>query len=156
MSPEEFTSLYRASLPQLSKFLTRRVRPSDVEDLASRTFEIAWQKKHQIPKGFELAWLYRIAGYVVANHRRKLAGFENLLDKLAPDSSPAAEDIALSDLALADAWDQLSRLDRQAISLVSFDGLSNKAAAAVMELSPNAFNLRLSRARLRLRKLLEG
>jgi RNA polymerase sigma-70 factor (ECF subfamily) len=153
VSPEEFTAIYRQLLPQISKYLARRVSPSDVEELASRIFEIAWQKRTQAPSGFELPWLYRIAGYVVSNHRRSEAARASFLAVFRPsDSAPSAEEIALSDLSLSQAWAKLSAAERQVIALSSFEGLDNPSAAAVLEISTNAFGLRLSKAKAKLRK----
>ena len=155
VTPEEFTSTYRQLLPQITKYLVRRVSPSDVEDLASRIFEIAWAKRSEAPKGFELPWLYRIAGFVVANHRRTEKVKENFLALFRPrDSAPSAEDIALGDLSLSEAWAKLTPAERQVISLSSFEGLDNADSARVLEISTNAFALRLSKAKAKLRGLL--
>jgi RNA polymerase sigma factor (sigma-70 family) len=155
VNPKEFSATYRLFLPQISKYLIRRVKPSEVEDLASQIFEIAWRKRDQAPKGFELPWLYKIAGFVVANYRRKQAAQSNLLLALAPqDSAPSAEEIALSDMNLSQAWAKLSPSDRQAIALSSFEGLDNQSAAKVLEISTNAYALRLSKAKMKLKSLL--
>lgn len=155
VSPEEFTSIYRLLLPQISKYLARRVVPSDVEELASKIFEIAWQKRAQAPSGFELPWMYRIAGYVVANYRRSESVKANFLAAFKPsESSPSAEDIAINDISLSQAWAKLSSAERQVISLSSFDGLDNPSAARVLQISTNAFALRLSKAKSKLKKLL--
>ena len=155
MSPEEFTALYRQHLPQVSKYLARRVNPSDLEELASKIFEIAWQKRAQAPSGFELPWLYRIAGYVVANHRRSESARGSFLAALRPsESSPSAEDIAINDISLSRAWAKLSPAERQVISLSSFEGLDNPSAAKVLQISTNAFALRLSKAKSKLKGLL--
>jgi len=155
MSPEEFSATYRLFLPHISKYLTRRVPTSEVEDLASQVFEIAWKKRNQAPQGFELAWLYRIAGFVVANHRRSESTKSKFLLALRPpDSAPSAEDIALSDLGLSQAWAKLTVLERQVIALSSFECLDNATAAKVLEISTNAYALRLSKAKSRLRLLL--
>jgi RNA polymerase sigma factor (sigma-70 family) len=152
VSPEEFTSLYRGFLPQISKYLVRRVDGSEVEELASRVFEIAWRKRTQAPEGFELAWLYRIAGFVVSNHRRAIQSEQNFLARLRPlDFSPSPEDIALADINLAAAWKKLSPFEREAISLTAFEGLSNQEAAKSLEISPNAFTQRLGKARAKLK-----
>jgi RNA polymerase sigma-70 factor (ECF subfamily) len=71
-----------------------------------------------------------------------------------PDSAPSAEEIALSDLALSEAWSKLSATERQVIALSSFEGLDNATAAKVLEISTNAYALRLSKAKARLRLLL--
>jgi RNA polymerase sigma-70 factor (ECF subfamily) len=155
MSPEDFSATYRLFLAQISKYLTRRVPPADVEELASQIFEIAWRKRDQAPEGFELPWLYKIAGFVVANHRRAESSKFNFLMAFQPqDSAPSAEEIALSDLGLSQAWSKLSINERQVIALSSFEGLDNKSAAKVLEISTNAFALRLSKAKNRLKTLL--
>jgi RNA polymerase sigma-70 factor, ECF subfamily len=152
MTPEEFTSFYRGFLPQISSYLVRRCDRSDVEELCSRVFEIAWRKRTQAPKDFELAWLYRIAGFVVANHRRAIRSERNFLERFRPsDFAPSVEDIAIADTDLAEAWKKLSSFEREAISLTAFEGLSNQDAARVLEISPNAFTQRLAKARKRLK-----
>ncbi|MFY9304325.1 MAG: sigma-70 family RNA polymerase sigma factor [Rhodoluna sp.] len=152
MSPEQFTSLYRGFLPQISSYLARRVETSEVEELASQVFEIAWRKRSQSPEGFELAWLYRIAGFVVSNHRRAVQSEKNFLLRFrSNDFAPAAEDIALSDLDLSKAWKKLSSFEREAISLTAFEGLSHQDAARVLEISPNAFTQRVAKARKKLK-----
>ena len=74
MSPEEFNQVFRALLPEVSKFLARRLDASDVEDIASDLFELAWSKRDKIEKGQELPWLYKSARYLISNHYRKTAG----------------------------------------------------------------------------------
>jgi RNA polymerase sigma-70 factor (ECF subfamily) len=155
MTPEEFSTAYRGFLPQISKYLVRRVPVSEIEDLASQIFEIAWKKRSEAPADFELAWLYRIAGYVVANYRRSEATKANFLLALRPpDSAPSAEDVAIGDLALSQAWAKLSPKEREVIALSSFEGLDNSSAAKVLEISVNAFALRLSKAKAKLKSLL--
>lgn len=155
MDQKQFTNLYREFLPELSKYLVRRVERSDVEDLASRVFEIAWQKRTQAPKGFELAWIYRIAGYVVANHRRAIASENNFLLRFRPaDFSPSAEDLAVLDLDLSKAWAKLNAFEREIIALSAFESLSNLEIAQVLEISPNAVSQRLTKARAKLKQYL--
>ena len=152
VSPEEFTTMYRGFLPQISSYLVRRCDRSDVEELASRVFEIAWRKRTQATNGFELAWLYRIAGFVVANHRRAISSEKNFVARFKPlDFAPSPEDIAIADLSLSKAWSKLSPFEREAISLSAFEGLSNQDAARVLEISPNAFTQRLAKARAKLK-----
>ena len=105
MSPEEFNRVFRAQLPMISAYLSRRVPFSEVEDLASDLFEIAWSKKEQIPEGFELPWLYKTARYLVSNFHRKQSGRNGILARLAePVAAPSAESIALADIELSDAF----------------------------------------------------
>jgi len=152
VNEQEFISLHRGHLTQISRYLIRRCDRSEVEELASQVFEIAWRKKEQAPKGYELAWLYRIAGFVVSNHRRAAQIERNFFNRFRPvDFAPSPEDLAIADLSLAEAWSLLTPLERQTLSLSAFEGLSNQEAAVVLEISPNAFSQRLAKAKNKLK-----
>jgi RNA polymerase sigma-70 factor (ECF subfamily) len=155
MTPEQFNNVYRSQLAEISRFLARRVAPHEVEDLAADLFEIAWTKRDSIPQGLELPWLYKTARYLIANHRRKTQNRARIFSMLsAPEAAPSAESIALADVGLGSAWEKLSSADRELISLWSLEGLDAKEIAVVMEISPNAAAIRLTRAKEKLRVLL--
>jgi len=148
MTPDEFSSLYREHQTPIAKFLARRVEFVEVEDLCSEVFEIAWSKRDDAVDGFELPWLYRIAGFVVANARRRANTRNRFIASLAPaDHAPSAESIALSDMALAQAWGKLGLAERATLALVAFEGLRVEEAAAALGISANAASIRLHRAR---------
>jgi RNA polymerase sigma-70 factor (ECF subfamily) len=152
----QFVATFRSHLQDISKYLTRRVEISQVEDLASEIFEIAWRKRESCPQGFELAWLYKIAGFVVSNHRRKLSRRAVMVPLLDHDrSAPSAEDVALDGSAVAQAFDELSAKDRQVLSLLVFEQLSIKEIAVVLGITENNTSQRLKRARERLAKNLK-
>ena len=156
MSPEEFNAVFRALLPEVSKFLSRRVDPSDVEDIASDLFELAWAKRSQIPAGMELPWLYKSARYLISNHYRKNSGRARIFSTLQePVAAPSAESIAMADLTLSHAWAKLSEKDQEVLALWSFEGLEVNQIAKVLEISENAANVRLSRARSNLKSQLD-
>jgi RNA polymerase sigma-70 factor (ECF subfamily) len=147
----QFVATFRAHLQDISKYLTRRVEVSQVEDLASEIFEIAWRKRDSCPEGFELAWLYKIAGFVVSNHRKKLSRRAITVPLLDHDrSAPSAEDMALDGSSVAQAFDELSAKDRQVLSLLVFEQLSIKEIAVVLGTTENNTSQRLKRARERL------
>jgi RNA polymerase sigma-70 factor (ECF subfamily) len=155
MNNQEFTDIFRQLLPKVSRYLAYRVNANDVEDLASKIFEIAWQKRQSCPEGKELPWLYKTARYLIANHRRKTQNRARIFSMLsAPEAAPSAESIALADVGLGSAWEKLSSADRELISLWSLEGLDAKEIAVVMEISPNAAAIRLTRAKEKLRVLL--
>jgi RNA polymerase sigma-70 factor (ECF subfamily) len=155
MSPEEFNAVFRALLPEVSKFLARRVNQDDVEDLAADLFELAWSKRNQIEKGFELPWLYKSARYLLANHHRKQSGRTRILASLAePVSAPSAESLALADLELSEAWKELSAKEQELLALWAFENLTAKEIARVLSISENASNIRLTRAKQKLILLL--
>jgi RNA polymerase sigma-70 factor (ECF subfamily) len=156
MDQQVFVAIFREHLQDVSKYLTRRVPVSAVEDLASDIFEIAWRKRQECPRGFELPWLYRIAGFVVSNYRRKAENRLIHLPILDTDrSAPSAEDLALDGSEIAHAFNQLSSTDRQILGLLVFEDLSVAQIAVALGISANTASQRLKRARERLAQKLE-
>ena len=156
MDQEQFVAAFRSHLQDISRYLTRRVEVSNVEDLASEIFEIAWRKRASCPEDFELAWLYKIAGFVVSNHRKKISRRVILLPLLDHDlSAPSAEDVALDGSGIASAFGMLSSKDRQVLSLLVLEQLSVKEISVVLGTTENNTSQRLKRARERLAKHLD-
>lgn len=155
MSPDEFTERYREHQPAVARFMARRVDRSEIDDLAADVFAIAWRKRDAVTAGEELPWLYRIAGFVVSNHRRKRMSTLAVLARLGPtDPAPSAESIALADSELSLAWRQLSIRDREIIALTALDGLGVAEAGHTIGISANAASIRLHRAKSKLAALL--
>lgn len=156
MTPEQFNDLFRQNLPEISRFIARRVSEAEVEDLAADLFEIAWNKRSSIPAGLELPWLYKTARYLISNQRRKNENRSRIMSSMSePVSAPSAESIALADADLAEAWAKLTSGERETLSLWAFDGLSIGQVAVALEITVNNANVRLSRARKHLAKLLQ-
>ncbi len=147
-SDDPFVAVYSTHLSAVSRYLARRVARDDVDDLAADVFAIAWRKRGQVAPGEELPWLYRIAAYQVANHRRRLAARASLLGLLAvPDSAPSAESLVTADVELARAWAALAPRDREVLALVVLDDLPVSQAAVALGISANAVSIRLHRAK---------
>jgi RNA polymerase sigma-70 factor (ECF subfamily) len=147
MDSREFTEHYRQYLPMVSKFFAYRAESADVADLASQVFSIAWQKRDSAPLEHVAAWLYRIAGNVLANHRRKSA-FRITLPLLDNDLlAPSAESLALANVSIRAAWQALSSKDRLVLSLVALEGLTLDECALLMRTSKNAATIRYHRAK---------
>lgn len=138
----------------------------DVGDLVSDTFMIALQASGRyIPENVTaLPWLYGIARRVLARQRRRKAGFARLLNKstnsqvrfqgIEEDAIAEAIDATRSAPALVEALRGLSKGERDVLELVAFEGLTPSEAAVVLELTPNAARLKLSRARRHMRGFL--
>lgn len=148
MTAEEFNRVYRAHLPEITRFLARRLPSESVEDIAGDLFEIAWNKRSSIRAGEELQWLYKTARYLIANYRRKQSGRLAIFERLRePVAAPSAESVAIADLAMADAWQKLPEKEREALALWAIEGLEPRDIAKVLGQSENAINIRLSRAK---------
>jgi len=153
----EFTDVYRQHLSAVSAYLARRVEREAVEDLAADVFAVAWRKRASVTPGEELPWLYRIASYQVANHRRRHAVRANALALFtAPDAAPAADAAFEGDPQLARAWRNLTGPQREVLALVVLDGLAVAEAAVALGVTPNAASIRLHRAKRALAAALSG
>lgn len=147
-STEPFVAVYTQHLPAVSRYLARRVDRADVDDLAADVFAIAWRKRGSVTAGEELPWLYRIASYQVANHRRRLAARASVMGLLSvPDSAPSAESLVTADAELARAWGAIAPRDREVLALVVLDELPVSDAAVALGVSANAVSIRLHRAK---------
>lgn len=151
-----FRDVYREYLGPIRAYLARRVPFGEVEDLAADVFAVAWKKRASVKGGEELPWLYRIASFVVANHRRKE---RHRLDVLwlfhEPDTAPAADAFLETDPDLASAWKTLTSAQQELLALVIVDGLPVQDVAIVMGATPNAVSIRLHRAKKLLAESLE-
>ena len=156
MTPEQFQTVFREYLKPISKYLARRVDRDSIEDLASEVFAIAWQKRDLIPDSYELPWLYKTARFVISNHRRKAKLASKFVAGLLPPvAAPSAENLALAEMGLENIWNSLSEKEKEILSLSTFEGLSAKQIAGVLETTENSVNIRLSRVRQKFTKLLK-
>lgn len=152
---EAFERVYTQYLPAVSGYLYRRVDRRFVEDLAADVFAVAWRRRESVAEGEELPWLYCIAANLVANHRRKQATGVALFVALSrPDSAPSAEDIAVADASLAEAWRALRAQDREILALALVEDLAVPDVAIALDISVNATSIRLHRAKKKLAELL--
>jgi len=148
---QQFRAIYEEHHAAVCAYFARRAARDDVEDLAAETFAVAWRK---LPRRIEqpLPWLYAVAGKVLANHRRRSARRGAFAHD--PSTGDPAERFG-GDRGLAVAFATLSELDREAICLVAWEGLSIADAARAAGCSKATFHVRLSRARARLARELE-
>jgi RNA polymerase sigma-70 factor (ECF subfamily) len=132
-------------------YARRHVGDHDAHDVVAETFLAAWRRWDDVPDP-PIAWLLVTARQVLGNQhrsarrRRALAERVVLLDGVAATAADSLEaaldrDEALQQLA------SLSEQHREALLLVSWDGLTNDQAATVLGLRPAAFRRRVSRAR---------
>lgn len=146
-----FDDLFRAHAAALVRYFLRRGAGDDAQDLAADVLVTAWRRREDVPDGAELPWLYRTAGYVLANHRRKgrpmpVAEVPEVVD----DTDPA--DLALADDQVRQALAALSPRDRQVLLLHAWDGVGGDDLAAILGIGRGGADAALSRARARLRE----
>lgn len=133
---------------------------SEAEDVAQETFLKLWNNPAQVKEAGALkGWLMRVAHNLAMDWHRKRP-LQNLADLAEPqDERPGAEtELQRSwvgdrvDRAIAD----LPERQKLAITLVHFEFFPQSEAAAVMELSVDAFESLLARARRALKDQLNG
>ena len=158
----------------------RREREEDVEadDVATETFEKAWQNLAGYDPGVANArtWLYLIADRLALDaldqrrrQRRNFTGFDALpRAEDDPDNPPALEpcddvepappeaaDLPLRGALLMEAFARLEPGDRAVLRLYHVEGKSYEEVAAALGCSVKAVGPRLTRARARLRRLVD-
>lgn len=146
-----FEELFRAHAAAVHRYLLRRGAGDDAEDLAADVLTVAWRRRAEVPAGAELPWLYRTAGFVLANHRRKgrPVPVAEVPDEADPDD-PAV--LAVRDERVREALARLGARDRQVLLLTAWEGLGGADLALVLGISRGGADAALSRARARLRE----
>ncbi len=151
-SPDRFDELFRTNATRVRAYLRRHVEPDAVDDLLAETFTVAWTRLDRVPE-HPLPWLFTVAHHMAHRHWRSRRRADALWMSAVraqwreADSSPEEAVLHREDAIAALA--QCSALEREALLLTAWDGLSATEAAAVAGCSARAFTVRLSRARAR-------
>lgn len=145
-----FEGLVREHATAVHRYVVRRVARSDVEDLTADVLAVAWRRRDDVPDGAELPWLYRTAGFVVSNHRRKSrpVPVADVPDEVDADD-PALR--AVRDETVRAVLAGLSPRDREVLLLHAWEGLTGEALGAALGIGRGGADAALSRARARLR-----
>jgi RNA polymerase sigma-70 factor, ECF subfamily len=165
--PEAFAEFYRRHVDRVIGFASRRVAtPGDVADVVAATFLAALESagSYDPRRGEPMSWLLGIAARLIANQQRRQAreGFayarlegRSLLDSDDFDRLEARIDATAQAAMARSALARLPATQREALLLVSEDGLSPAEAARVLGISGTAFRVRLARARRAVRTALD-
>ncbi len=129
---------------------------SDAEDVTQEAFLRLWRNPVQVREAGALrGWLIRVATNLVTDRHRGAPAMELTLVDEIPDSRLDSEDIMNRNVVARRMDEAVAKLpDRQklAIALVQFEHLSNPDAARVMEVSVDALESLLARARRTLKQ----
>lgn len=150
--------LFEQNSMRVLAYSYRHVGASAAQDVVSDVFLVAWRRIDEVPAD-ALPWLLVVARNTIGNRRRGIVRQQRLSDQLAnlersSTVSSGADEIALERRAMLAALADLSPAEREALLLTGWDGLSVVQAAEVVGCSRRAFELRLHRARNRLRRVL--
>lgn len=155
---DRFRDLHTATYPDLLRFVQRRLGADEAEDVVSAVFLVAWRRFEEIPDDAR-PWLFEVARNTMANHTRAEGRRQNLDVRISLDHRSEQDDDSATAILRADlgrAWRTLREADREALALVAFDGLTAEQAATVLGCGRTTFAMRLTRARRRLRRAMDG
>ncbi|MGY1843186.1 RNA polymerase sigma factor [Modestobacter sp. SYSU DS0875] len=155
MTPDErFDRLWTDHAPAVVRYARRHVLPDDVEDVVAETFVVAWRRLDEVP-AFGLPWLLGVARGVSANVRRGHRRRDALTERIG--AQPAADlawPVTGPDDEVTAALHRLSDADRELLTLLAWDGLTQEEAAEALGCTRGALKVRLHRARRRFAALL--
>lgn len=149
-----FTTAVAPHLDAVYRYFVRRAPRQDADDLTAEVFTTAWRRHADIPREAILPWLYKTAGFTLANHRRRAAVLP--LQAMPELASPDHADRAAMRDELSRALAQLSDRDREVLLLHAWEGLDGNALADALGVSRSGAQSALSRARARLREVWEA
>jgi RNA polymerase sigma-70 factor (ECF subfamily) len=155
---EKLELLFAAHHEAVARYLRRRTRPELVDDAVAETFLVACRRPGAIPAE-PLPWLLGVARRVLSTQHRSGRRQAALATKLAAIHSwqpVSSDDADVLDRGVHESLMQLSEPDREALTLIAWDGLTPAQAAVVLSISPVAFRARLSRARKRVSSALRS
>jgi len=172
--PAAFESLVRSEAGRLLA-ITRRILPTeeDARDAVQEAFISAFKSREQFSGESKVStWLHRIAVNAALSRLRSLKRrpedtIDDLLPRFLPNghyaraytawTEPVDEALARKETAelVRNTIDKLPESFRMALLLRDIAGFSTNEAAEILGTTPNAVKLRLHRARMALRTLLE-
>jgi RNA polymerase sigma-70 factor (ECF subfamily) len=156
-----FTGLYDAYYRNVLRYALLHAEPGSAEDVTSEVFLIAWRQLQAVPDP-PLPWLLGGARNLLrkqADARRRRRRLADRITALTTEADVIAWDAGeyvVERAAALEALGALAERDVEALTLVTWEGLDARAAAAVTGCSPRAFTVRLHRARRRLTKALRA
>lgn len=145
----QFTKVWETEAPRVMAFAARHVGADTAQDVVAETFMTAWRKWDVVPDP-AIGWLITTARHVIWNRTRTTRRQRALEERIALLDSVAAHGNDLPADCRREALEQLAKLTeehREALLLVSWDGLTPVQAAEALGIRPATFRKRLSRAR---------
>jgi len=138
---------------------------SMAEDLTSVVFLEAWRKRRHVRLNGDsvLPWLLAVANNCLRNAERSRRRYNRLLTRLPKPEDGPSFDTQISDRVddettmrrLLVVLRQLNIEDQEVIALCDWSGLSYEEAATALDIPVGTVKSRLSRARTRLRALID-
>ena len=155
-----FTRLVDRHLERVHRLAWRSLgNPADAEEVTQETFLRAYRQLPDWQPGRARfsTWLYRVALNLCRDQLRARRDWVEMDDLELHDNAATPEHASLRHerrLQVEEALARLPRRQREAMLLYHYEGQSQAEAAGVLEVSIDAFESLLARARRNLRQLL--
>ena len=165
-TPERFGELFEEHADAVYNFCFRRLADWAVaEDMTSAVFLEAWRRRDRVDLVSQppLPWLLGVANNLMRNHRRSLRRARAALERFhssasVPDFGDELADRVDAERRMGAVVERIAALapqEREALELCVWAELSYEDAARALEVPVGTVRSRLSRARARLRELLD-
>ena len=154
----QMDALFTSHAAEVYAFALRRTSRAAAQDAVSETFLVAWRRLDSVPDSPK-PWLLGVARRVLANQRRSDGRQIALRTRIGSPQSGVTGQAATQEVepaathgdgAVLAALAELTPAERDAITLIAWDGLNAEEAAIVLGCSRAAFYVRVHRARRRL------
>ena len=156
---QRFDELFAAHSSDIVAYCSwRGGAASDAQDAVAEVFLTAWRRLDAVPEGNAArVWLYATARRVLANQRRSRRRHAALQERLALEAAPArpAHSPDRETALVHEALRRLRPVDREALLLAEWEGLSPAEIAGVMGCRAVTARGRLHRARRRFRSIFD-
>jgi len=154
MDRAAFEAFFVATRGPLLAYLVRRVPTEDAADLLAEAYLTTWRRRTDLPPGDEgRLWLFGVARRLVLDHHRATPTGTDETATTTVGKPHQTEDRAAiwrRERAIADALGSLAPLDRELVTLTTWERLSTADAARLLGITPGTARVRLHRARARL------
>ncbi|HET7846303.1 MAG TPA: sigma-70 family RNA polymerase sigma factor [Acidimicrobiia bacterium] len=133
----------------LQRYLRRRATPDDAADALSDVLLTIWRRLDDVPNDLPRPWCYGVAKRTLANQRRGRQRHLRLVQRMTSEAATSSthED---EDPALEAALSEMSESDQELLRLWAWEQLEPREIATVLQTTPNAVSLRLTRAKAKL------
>lgn len=156
-----FSALFQRHHLEVLAYCMRRVDRVTAEDATSDVFTVAWRRIDELEWETARPWLYGIARGILFNQQRSSRRWINLNRKtasLASEFTTGPEVVVLQSESAREvgvALNRLSSSDREILLLSVWEELTGPEIAAALDISTNAVDQRLYRAKKRFAKYLK-
>ena len=152
---ERFEAVVDVVYEPLQRYFGRRTQSADVSDLLNDALLVIWRRLDDVPADDPLPWSYGVAKRCLANHRRAAQRRLRLVGRITERTprhvtDPGAPVGEIDHPELEAALRELDQPERELIRLWAWEQLEPREIAVVLDTTPNAVSLRLTRAKQKL------